>query len=157
VDPDCLPVETARRRILEDIEPLRESEAVALRAAIGRVLAQDVRAPIDVPPQTNSAMDGYAMRGIDLDDRGAAELRPVGEAFAGRPYAGPVGEGECVRIMTGAPMPPNCDTVVMQEQTQARPETGDVLLARGSARGRTSAKPARTSPAARWPCPPAAG
>ena len=132
-DPGSLPVETARHRILDHIQPISESEALALRSALGRVLADDARAPIDVPAQTNSAMDGYALRGADLDGRGAAELRLVGEAFAGRPYPEAVAAGECVRIMTGAPMPRNCDTVVMQEKAQAR--ASRVLMAAGQRRG----------------------
>ncbi len=138
--PDSLPVEAARRRMLDDIQPLIERESLPLRAAIGRVLADDVPAPIDVPAHTNSAMDGYALRGADLDDRGAAELRVVGEAFAGRPYPRAVGQGDCVRIMTGAPMPLNCDTVVMQEKAQGphsgrSVQPGHVLLAPGQRPG----------------------
>lgn len=134
-DPNSLPVEAARRRILDEIQPLAAGEILPLRGAIGRVLADDVRAPIDVPAQTNSAMDGYALRGTDLDDQGAAELRVVGEAFAGRPYAGALGQGECVRIMTGAPMPPNSDTVVMQEKARAQGPSDRVLFAPGQRPG----------------------
>jgi molybdopterin molybdotransferase len=80
-----LAVETALRRILDLTEPLHGQERVAVRAALGRVLAADVHASVDVPPYTNSAMDGYALRGADLDLAASDGLRLVGESFAGHP------------------------------------------------------------------------
>jgi len=115
-EPGALSVDAAHERIAAAIRPLDTPERVELRTALDRVLARDVHADLDVPGDTNSAMDGYALRGADIDDAGRAELRLVGTAWAGHPLEREVGPGECARIMTGAPMPPGTDTVVMQER-----------------------------------------
>ena len=128
-----LSVDEALARILELTAPLDGRERVAIRAGLGRVLAADVHASVDVPPYTNSAMDGYALRGADLDLAEAQGLRLVGESFAGHAYAGTVGAGECVRIMTGAVIPQGTDTVVMQEATTLEGET--VRIAHGGKPG----------------------
>ena len=86
------------------------SEAVALAGAHGRILAEPVVAQVDWPPADVSAMDGYAIRGSD-----GSPLRLVGESFPGAAFGGVVGVGECVRIFTGAPIPPGAERVVMQE------------------------------------------
>ena len=114
-----LRVEEARHRILAEVTPIKGIERLALRSALERVLAQDVHSPINVPGHTNSAVDGYALAGADLPTQGEREYRIVGTAWAGRPFTGPVRAGECVRIMTGAPLPPGTDTVVMQEHVRA--------------------------------------
>lgn len=122
-DPSCeddfdrssLDCGAALARILAHITPVRGNERLALRSALDRVLASDLDSPLDVPQQTNSAMDGYAIRAADLPAVGEARLEIVGSAFAGRPYAGRVGTGQAVRIMTGAAMPDGADSVVMQE------------------------------------------
>lgn len=90
-------------------------EQVALPRCHGRVLAQDVVAPIALQPFDNSAMDGYACRHADLREHEAVSLALAGEQFAGRALGLRVGEGECVRITTGAPMPQGADTVVIRE------------------------------------------
>jgi molybdopterin molybdotransferase len=121
-----LPVDTARALIRAAIAPVSTVERVALRTALGRVLAEDVISPIDVPAHDNAAMDGYAFDGAALSavatpvggaskDNAALTLAVAGEARAGHPFVQPCGAGECVRIMTGAPMPAGCDTVVPQE------------------------------------------
>jgi len=92
-----LSVDQALQRIVGLVEPLAGQERVATRAALGRVLASDVNAVVDVPPYTNSAMDGFALRGDDLDLAASDGLRLIGESFAGHPFAGTVGAGECVR------------------------------------------------------------
>ncbi len=117
-DPEAVPVEEARRRILAGLEPLSGFQRVALREGLGRVLAEAVVSPSEVPAHTNSAMDGYALCGADLPTEGLVELVLVGEALAGHPFSGAVGRGACVRIMTGAPIPLGTDTVVMQEQAE---------------------------------------
>ena len=95
-------------------------ETVSLDQAINRVLAEDVLSPIDVPSADNSAMDGFAFNGQCLDSQSQEiSLRVIGTAFAGKPYVGSVGQGECLKIMTGALMPSNCDTVVPQEFTES--------------------------------------
>ena len=115
-DPNALPVAQAREFIARLVPVVSGVESVAIRSALGRVLARDVVSPIDVPAADNSAMDGYALRGSELASAGTSSLRVVGKGFAGDAGGGmPVGPGECVRIMTGAVMPPGLDTVVPQE------------------------------------------
>ncbi|WP_296949115.1 gephyrin-like molybdotransferase Glp [uncultured Massilia sp.] len=114
-DPEALRVDDARRIIREVVAPVRAVEQVALRAALGRVLAEDVVSPIDVPAHDNSAMDGYALQGSDLRTDAPVRLRVAGTTYAGRAYAGTVQPGECIRIMTGGVMPAGCDSVVPQE------------------------------------------
>jgi molybdopterin molybdotransferase len=118
-DPDALSVECACGIIADCIEPVSGIERVALRAALGRILAEDIVSQVDVPGRDNSAMDGYAVRFADLDPAAETNLRVAGAAFAGTQYAGELAAGECVRIMTGAVMPPGTDTVVMQEVVKA--------------------------------------
>ena len=114
-DPEALPVWQARRLISDVITPLVGQQQVALRTALDRVLANDIVAPINVPAYDNSAMDGYALRGFDLSLVQATTLSVVGAIYAGRPSALDVLPGQCVRIMTGAVMPPSCDSVIPQE------------------------------------------
>jgi len=113
-----LRLDEARERILADVVPVTEREDVDLRDALGRVLASAVHATVDVPSHRSSAMDGYALAGQDLPSSGEAAFELVGKSLAGRPFAGRVGRGQCVRIMTGAPVPEATDTVVMQEQVR---------------------------------------
>jgi molybdopterin molybdotransferase len=126
-DPDALPVEQAQQFIQQCISPVDGIERLALRSALGRVLGEDIISPINVPAHDNSAMDGYALRGDDMVADRSLELRIVGSAFAGGGFAGEVKAAECVRIMTGAPMPQGCDTVVPQELVQSATETGVVI------------------------------
>ncbi|HEX9172639.1 MAG TPA: gephyrin-like molybdotransferase Glp [Telluria sp.] len=114
-DPDALPVRDAQRIIREFVTPVNSTEQVALRAALGRVLARDVISPISVPAHDNSAMDGFALRGADLRADAPTTLTVVDTVFAGRPSDVVPGPGECVRIMTGGVMPAGCDSVVPQE------------------------------------------
>lgn len=95
-----------------------DTETLPLGRTHGRILANDVRAAIALPPFDNSAMDGFALRHADLRE-GETTLRLAGEQFAGRALDLTVGEGECVRITTGAPMPVGADTVVIKENTRA--------------------------------------
>jgi molybdopterin molybdotransferase len=114
-DPEALPVETARRVIRELLAPVHVNERVAVRASLGRVLGEDIVSTMNVPAHDNSAMDGFAVRGADLDAEGDTVLQEIGAAFAGRSFEGAVGRGQCVRVMTGAVMPAGTDTVVIQE------------------------------------------
>jgi len=115
-EPGALSVSDAHERIAASIEPVTATETVTLRASLGRVLAGDQVAPINIPSARNSAMDGFALRGADINDDGSARLQLVGTAWAGHPLARAVAAGECARIMTGAPIPEGADTVVMQER-----------------------------------------
>lgn len=122
-DPQALPVSAAQAIVLQWVTPLVASERVPLREALARVLAEDVISPIDVPAHDNAAMDGYAFNGAALAMAGATDrltLTVCGKAFAGHAYTGEVAAGACVRIMTGAPMPAGCDTVVPQESVEAQ-------------------------------------
>jgi molybdopterin molybdotransferase len=112
-----LSVEEARSQILATVDVLAP-ERVPLLEALGRVLAQALTAPRDVPPLTNAAMDGYAVRGADVA-QAPARLDVVGEAAAGHLAGVRVAPGQAVRIMTGAPVPEGADTVVRFEDTQA--------------------------------------
>lgn len=135
-DPDALPVDEARRRIAQRITAVAASEKVALCSALDRVLAEDIISPINVPAYDNSAMDGYALRGADLPlDAGAGPvtLKVIGAAYAGRPFDQTAAPGECVRIMTGAAMPPGCDSVLPQELAAAIGESS-VTIAHGTIR-----------------------
>jgi len=118
-DPDALPVDTARAAIRSVIAPITANERVAVRAGLGRVLGEDIVSTVNVPAHDNSAMDGWAVRAADLEAAGETTLREVGVAYAGRKFDGSVRPGECVRVMTGAVMPPGTDTVVIQEVVRA--------------------------------------
>jgi molybdopterin molybdotransferase len=111
-----LPVAEAHARLMRLFEPL-EAEEVPLGPASGRVLARDVVAARAQPPFPASAMDGYAMHSADA--AAGARLRVVGIAAAGARYEGEFGPGEAVRIFTGAPVPPDADLIVIQEDVTA--------------------------------------
>lgn len=114
-----LSIAEARKRIHAQLHKVAETETLNLFDALGRVLAEDVVSPIDVPGHDNSAMDGWALRGSDLPTSGAVSLRETGAALAGQAWDGVVGPGECVRITTGAVMPAGCDTVIPQELAES--------------------------------------
>jgi len=118
-DPNALKVDKAREVIRSLLVPVATNEKLAVRAALGRVLGEDIISTLDVPAHDNSAMDGYALRHADLKSAGETELHLAGSAFAGRKFDGKLKKGECVRVMTGAVMPPGTDTVVIQEIVQA--------------------------------------
>jgi molybdopterin molybdotransferase len=122
----ALKLADALARILAEVRPVDGSETLAVRSALGRVLTADVISRINVPSHTNSAMDGYALAGADLPGDGETRLEVIGTSAAGRPFAGELGAGHCVRIMTGAPMPPGADTVVMQENVTRDGDTAIV-------------------------------
>jgi len=123
-DPNSMPVEKAREVIARFLAPVTATERVNVRAALGRVLAEDVISPLNVPAHDNSAMDGYAVRFADLKSDGEVTLKNAGTSFAGVPFKGTVGAGQCVRIMTGGVMPAGTDTIVMQEHAKTE---GDMI------------------------------
>ena len=118
-DPNSMPVAKAREVIARFLSPVTATERLGVRAALGRVLAEDMVSPLDVPAHDNSAMDGYAVRFADLKSDGEVTLKNTGTSFAGVPFKGAVGAGQCVRIMTGGVMPAGTDTIVMQEHARA--------------------------------------
>lgn len=122
----------AASRIAERVPVVVGEEDATLLAALGRPLARDVAAPIDVPSFDNSAVDGYAVRHGDLQPEGETAL-PIAARVAAGGVAEPCPPGEAVRIFTGAPMPAGADTVFMQEDT--READGRVLLPPGLKRG----------------------
>lgn len=119
-EPDWISLEQALEHILGGVAPT-EAETVALNDAFGRVLAEDAQSPLDLPPWDNSAMDGFAVRAADI--AGASRdnprrLRVTESVHAGGFATGPVGMGEAIKIMTGAPVPEGADTVVRVEHTR---------------------------------------
>ena len=110
-DPDALHVDKAREAMRACITPISATESLPIRNSLGRILAEQIVPKIDVPSHDNSAMDGYAVRFADIEQ----PLKEIGTALAGKPFAGSVGAGQCVRIMTGAVLPAGADTVVIQE------------------------------------------
>src|SRR5438105_10956729 len=111
------------------VTPVREAETVALAQADGRILATDISAPLPLPPFTNSAVDGYAVRSRDLPPRGEVAFAVTGRIEAGAPAVAAIEPGHAVRIFTGAPMPGGADTVFMQEDV--RVDGGKVVLPAG--------------------------
>jgi molybdopterin molybdotransferase len=118
-DPDDMPVDRAREIILSRLGPVTGIERLPLLKALDRVLATEIVSPMDVPGHDNSAMDGYALRHADLATKGATTLAVVGTAYAGQPFGGTPAAGECVCVMTGAPIPAGCDCVVTRENVIA--------------------------------------
>jgi molybdenum cofactor synthesis domain-containing protein len=132
-----IPLEDAQSRILDAVAPLTPVR-VAVADARGLVLAEDVVASEQVPPFANTAMDGYAVRAADTDGA-PVRLRVVGELPAGRAPDTAVGPGEAIRIMTGAPVPPGADAIVMVELTET---DGDEVLIQHAAKLGDHVRPA---------------
>ena len=122
-DPQALSASAVNDFLSRLVEPITETENLGLFDALGRVLARGVISPVSVPPHDNSAMDGYAFNGAALKPDTPLVLRVVGTALAGKAWPGQVVAGECVKIMTGAIMPPGLDTVVPHELVQLNGET----------------------------------
>jgi molybdopterin molybdotransferase len=119
-----LSLRAARDRIVEVCAEKRlGGEQVALADALGRVLAQSFDAPFDLPPFANSAMDGFAVRAGDVPAAGEARLRIIGTRLAGDGTPIALQAGECLRLTTGAPMPPGADAVAIKENVRVE---GDV-------------------------------
>jgi molybdopterin molybdotransferase len=126
---ELLSVEQAAALMARQVTPIVETETVELAKADRRVLAEDLVAPIPLPPFDNSAVDGYAVRHADLAAEGETRLRIGGRIAAGDAAQSAVAPGEAIRIFTGAPMPAGADTVYMQED--CRIENGAVILPAG--------------------------
>ena len=128
-DPDALAADTVNAFLAEMVPLPTQTQSLELMHGLGRVLAQDVISPIDVPAHDNSAMDGYAFDGSTLNATQALQLRVVGTALAGKAYEGKVTAGQCLKIMTGAIVPPPLNTVVPQELVQIQGR--DILIPPG--------------------------
>ena len=115
-DPNSMPVAKARAFINTFLSPVKGFARLPIRTALGRVLSEDIVSPVNVPAHINSAMDGWAIRVEDLAGNPSPALTEVGTSFAGQPFTGKVGPGECVRIFTGGVVPEGCNAVVMQEK-----------------------------------------
>ena len=130
-DPKSLSADAALEQIKSGAVRIKGIEKIAIREALNRILAEDIRSHINVPTGTNSAMDGYAVNSRDIPSSGNAELHVSGTAWAGKPYDGKLAAGSCVRIMTGAIMPEGTDTVIIQEDVQI---TGSGIMIDGATR-----------------------
>ena len=125
-DPNSMPVAQAKIFIRNFLNPVTTTETLPLKAALDRVLAAGIISPLNVPSHDNSAMDGFAFHSRDINK---GSLNIIGTAFAGKPFEGALQAGECIRIMTGAVIPPGADTVIMQERTQVGGNTMTILEA----------------------------
>ena len=108
-------VDEARKLLAETLTPVTAGEPVALHQALGRILAEDVVSPVDIPPAPNSAVDGYAVFHADLDPERETRLPVIGRITAGQQDLPTAKRGTAIRIFTGARLPAGPDTVMMQE------------------------------------------
>jgi len=118
-----LSIDDALGRIKTAVNPVNGTEKAALKNALGRVLAESVHSPINIPHDRNAAMDGYAFASRDMADGQAFTLALAGTSWAGRPFQGRLQAGQCVRIFTGAVVPEQADSVIMQEHVQVQEQT----------------------------------
>jgi len=128
-----LPVAEAEQLIAAGVNPVSGRQRVPLREALGRILAAEIVAPLNLPPFDNSAVDGYAVRADDIDPAHERRLTIVDRVAAGQAANHAVKSAEAVRIFTGAPMPPGADTVFMQED--CRTDGAHVIVPPGLSRG----------------------
>jgi len=132
-DPKLLTVDLARQTILDQITAITDKENVPIREALSRIIAGDIKSAINVPSHTNSAMDGYALKGSDLPLEGSKEFSVAGKVLAGAPLSISIKPGECARIMTGGKMPDGTDTVIMQENVKV--SGNSIVISAGSKTG----------------------
>ena len=121
LDPNSISIEQAQQTIFATLPSINESETISVHAALGRVLASDIAAPINVPAFRASAMDGYAYRHVEGNQR----LRVAATSLAGHPSADKANAAECHRITTGARIPDFADTVVQQENVNTEKASSD--------------------------------
>ena len=114
-----LRIEDALARIKNTIHPLKASETVLLKDALGRILLEAVYAPINSPNETNSAMDGYAFSSAEITKGREFSLNLIGTSWAGRPFKGVLQAGQCIRVFTGAVVPSEADSIIMQEHVES--------------------------------------
>jgi len=126
-DPSSISLAEALDKIQQRIRPVLACERLPIRECLGRVNNEAVNSPHNVPPLPNSAMDGYAIAIASLEQDAITELDEIGTAYAGAPFDGSCGPGQCVRIMTGALIPHGADAVIMQEQAEPS-ESGKIRI-----------------------------
>jgi len=114
-----LSVEQAQQKIRNAIASVGEREQIALPLALGRILAKRVASSMDIPPQRNAAMDGYAFASADIVENQVFCLQVAGSSWAGKPFTGVIGPNQCIRIFTGAVVPEFADSVIAQEQVES--------------------------------------
>ena len=131
-DPQALEVEGVLKFLSELVTPIVAIEEIDIIQSLQRVVAEDVICPIHVPPHDNSAMDGYAFNGAQLDSPHSLKLKVIGTALAGKAWSGDIQIGECVKIMTGAIMPAGLDTVAPQEICTLSADSSSVMLPKGA-------------------------
>src|SRR5450830_1453931 len=134
-DPNAMTVPQAQKIIHDFVQPIESVEQVAIRSALDRTLATGIVSTIDVPANDNSAMDGYSLRVDDLAEGKTLTLRIVASLHHGQRFEGADASCECVRIMTGAAMPAECDTVIQQEFTENADATSVTIPAGRVRRG----------------------
>jgi molybdopterin molybdotransferase len=117
-EPGLTPLSDALARILAAVPQIEGYERITIEKARGRTLTEAVTAGFNVPGHNNSAVDGYALASADLPAENTRTLAIAGKAFAGEPFRGDIKPGQCLRIMTGAPLPAGLDTVIMQEHAE---------------------------------------
>ncbi len=113
-----LTVDQARERIRLALSAVEQREKLNLSQALGRVLAETITSPIDIPPHRNAAMDGYAFASDSIIENQAFSLQIVGCSWAGKPFTGVIANNQCIRIFTGAVVPEYADSVIAQEQVE---------------------------------------
>lgn len=126
-----LQIEEAQAMLTEQVRKIEQTERVPLADALGRVLAEDVTAERDQPPFPRSPLDGYAVRAADVagaSKENPAVLHVIGRIYAGYVFDGIVGEGQAVRLMTGAPIPEGADAIIRQEDTFAENDTVQIYV-----------------------------
>jgi len=135
-------VDEARRLLAEILTPVTSSEPVALHQALGRILAEDIVSPVDIPPAPNSAVDGYAVFHADLDAEAETRLPVIGRVTAGQSELPVARPGTAIRIFTGARLPAGPDTVMMQEDCtlEGDPEAPWVVIKPGIKKGANARK-----------------
>jgi len=126
-DSSSISLAEALDKIRQRVRPVLACERLPIRECLDRVNNEAVKSPHNVPPLPNSAMDGYAIAIASLEQDAITELEDIGTAYAGTPFDGNCGPGQCVRIMTGALIPGGADAVVMQEQAE-QSDSGKVRI-----------------------------
>ena len=127
-DKNSITTDQALKKIFNAISPIDENEIIPIRDALNRILGENIKSKINVPSARNSAMDGYAINKNDIPVDKSNTLKIIGKSLAGKPYINSIKKGECVRIMTGAVMPNEADTVVIQEHASISESNTEIII-----------------------------